>query len=96
LGDRACCPVLLRVPAESCGPRPPHLLLQFSNRTDNSGVGATEPTGAVDPACPRCGSAMVKRVSKQGAKAGKAFWGCTSYPHCRGVLAIDRSRSGCL
>ncbi len=26
LGDRACCPVLLRVPAERCGPRPPHLL----------------------------------------------------------------------
>ena len=26
LGDRACCPVSLRVPAESCGPRPPHLL----------------------------------------------------------------------
>ncbi len=25
LGDRACCPVLLRAPAESCGPRPPDL-----------------------------------------------------------------------
>ncbi len=26
LGDRACCPVLLRVPAESCGPRPPRVM----------------------------------------------------------------------
>ena len=26
LGDRAYCPVLLRATAESCGPRPPHLL----------------------------------------------------------------------
>lgn len=49
----------------------------------------TEPTVAVKPACPRCGSAMVKRVAKQGANAGNAFWGCTSYPQCRGVRAID-------
>ena len=50
---------------------------------------ATEPTVAVKPACPRCGSAMVKRVAKQGANAGNAFWGCASYPQCRGVRAID-------
>ena len=50
---------------------------------------ATEPAVAVEPACPRCGSAMVKRVAKQGANAGNAFWGCTSYPQCRGVRAID-------
>lgn len=50
---------------------------------------AMEPAVAVEPACPRCGSAMVKRVAKQGANAGNAFWGCTSYPQCRGVRAID-------
>jgi restriction system protein len=36
-------------------------------------------------ACPRCGSAMVSRIAKQGAKAGTAFWGCSQYPTCRGT-----------
>lgn len=37
------------------------------------------------PICPRCGGAMVKRVARQGANAGKGFWGCITYPKCRGV-----------
>jgi len=28
------------------------------------------------PACPKCGGEMVQRVAKQGADAGKSFWGC--------------------
>lgn len=44
---------------------------------------------ATEPVCPRCGGAMVKRVAKQGANAGNAFWGCNAYPQCRGVRAID-------
>lgn len=39
--------------------------------------------------CPKCGSLMVMRTAKQGANAGKHFWGCSSYPHCRGIVAID-------
>jgi restriction system protein len=35
--------------------------------------------------CPRCGSAMVRRVAKQGASAGGAFWGCSRFPACRGT-----------
>lgn len=35
--------------------------------------------------CPRCGSAMVKRVAKQGAGIGNAFWGCSRFPGCRGT-----------
>jgi restriction system protein len=35
--------------------------------------------------CPRCGSGMVKRVAKQGAGAGDAFWGCSRFPTCRGT-----------
>ncbi|WP_119157728.1 restriction endonuclease [Caldimonas tepidiphila] len=42
-----------------------------------------------EPACPRCGSAMVIRVAKKGANAGKAFWGCSAYPQCRGMKAAD-------
>lgn len=42
-----------------------------------------------DPICPNCGSAMVKRTAKQGANAGDMFWGCSSYPKCRGVVATN-------
>jgi restriction system protein len=35
--------------------------------------------------CPRCGSAMVKRVAKQGAERGNEFWGCSRFPACRGT-----------
>lgn len=41
------------------------------------------------PSCPRCGGSMVRRVAKKGSNAGKAFWGCASYPKCRGTVAID-------
>ena len=37
------------------------------------------------PSCPKCGSAMVKRVAKSGANAGNTFWGCSQYPNCRGI-----------
>jgi restriction system protein len=53
-------------------------------RTPQSSSGATS-----DPSCPNCGSAMVKRTAKQGANAGNLFWGCSSYPKCRGIVAIN-------
>jgi restriction system protein len=31
-------------------------------------------------ACPVCNSAMVNRVAKRGANAGKKFLGCSTYP----------------
>lgn len=40
--------------------------------------------------CPRCGEAMVRRIAKQGAKAGSAFWGCSRFPACRGVRSTWR------
>lgn len=39
-------------------------------------------------ACPVCGGAMLQRVAKQGANAGKQFWGCSTYPACKGTRAI--------
>ncbi|MEO6146446.1 MAG: restriction endonuclease [Sulfuriferula sp.] len=42
-----------------------------------------------DPSCPKCGSVMVKRTAKQGANSGKAFWGCTTFPQCRGTIPIN-------
>jgi restriction system protein len=37
------------------------------------------------PACPECGSIMVKRTAKRGANAGSEFWGCRGFPECRGT-----------
>jgi restriction system protein len=41
------------------------------------------------PVCPRCGATMVKRVAKTGARAGQSFWGCSSFPSCRGARESD-------
>lgn len=37
------------------------------------------------PECPLCGKPMIKRTIKRGAKAGKQFWGCSTYPQCQGT-----------
>ena len=42
---------------------------------------ATEPS----PACPLCAKPMRQRKAKTGANAGKPFWGCSSFPECRGT-----------
>lgn len=47
------------------------------------------PTASAEPACPRCGGLMVKRIAKQGANAGGAFWGCMAFPKCRGIKTIE-------
>lgn len=41
------------------------------------------------PVCPKCGNNMVKRKALKGTNAGNSFWGCTTYPKCRGILAIE-------
>lgn len=38
------------------------------------------------PACPRCGGVMVLRTARRGGNAGGPFWGCQSYPKCRGIV----------
>lgn len=42
-----------------------------------------------EPCCPRCGAPMVQRQAARGANAGKTFWGCSRFPNCRGIIAID-------
>jgi four helix bundle suffix protein len=37
------------------------------------------------PKCPRCAKPMRRRIARQGSHAGKAFWGCTGYPGCKGT-----------
>jgi len=40
------------------------------------------------PSCPKCGAGTTRRVARQGANTGQAFYGCSSYPKCRGTLPI--------
>lgn len=55
-----------------------------------SGVRPRESSGqASAPGCPRCASPMVRREAKRGANAGRAFYGCSRYPACRGTVPID-------
>lgn len=39
----------------------------------------------VTPSCPSCGGPMVSRLAKRGQGAGTSFWGCASYPRCKGT-----------
>lgn len=41
-----------------------------------------QPVAITLPACPNCGESMVHRHNRQ---TGTAFWGCHSYPRCRGT-----------
>ena len=39
--------------------------------------------------CPKCGAAMIIRKSSKGSNAGKAFYGCSNFPKCREILAVE-------
>jgi ssDNA-binding Zn-finger/Zn-ribbon topoisomerase 1 len=41
------------------------------------------------PECPKCGAVMIRRQAKSGNNAGQEFWGCSTFPKCRGVKKID-------
>jgi restriction system protein len=40
------------------------------------------------PTCPFCKKPMVTKTARTGRNAGGNFWGCTSYPKCRGIRPI--------
>lgn len=48
-------------------------------------------SGKVDsvPMCPVCGRMMVLRIHRNGANAGKRYYGCIDSPGCKGVVPID-------
>lgn len=37
------------------------------------------------PTCPLCSKPMIMRKARRGANAGGSFWGCSTYPACRGT-----------
>lgn len=68
---------------------------ELANMVDDSkresrGRGPAIRPGAnlAEPKCPKCESAMLKRVAKGGANMGQAFWGCSAFPKCRGTRPV--------
>ena len=49
--------------------------------------GDSPPEGA--PNCPKCNEIMVFRTANKGANKGNAFWGCSTFPKCRGMKPIE-------
>jgi restriction system protein len=43
---------------------------------------AMQPAPPTIPACPNCGESMLQRHNRQ---TGMAFWGCPTYPRCKGT-----------
>lgn len=66
-----------------------------SSGVQGAGYEAPQPTpsqGAnpVHPApiCPKCNGEMILRYRKVD---GQPFWGCSSFPNCRSIVAYDKS-----
>jgi restriction system protein len=62
------------------------LLALIEETADSKAISIPAESSA--PSCPKCGASMVKRTTKKGARIGETFWGCSSYPGCRGIRAI--------
>jgi restriction system protein len=50
---------------------------------------AAQSNSAIEPCCPQCGSAMVKRTARKGGNAGGEFWGCSNFPTCKIVRQLS-------
>ena len=51
-------------------------------------IASQSPVQLATPACPSCGSSMAKRKARRGVNVGGEFWGCATYPACKGTRYI--------
>ena len=59
-------------------------------QTVKAPVASSATAAAPAPTCPLCNAPMVQRVARQGANAGKPFWGCSNFSQtkCRGTRPL--------
>ena len=43
----------------------------------------------LSPVCPKCSQQIKRRQAIKTARAGQDFWGCVTYPQCRGTRAVE-------
>jgi four helix bundle suffix protein len=48
-------------------------------------------TSAESPCCPLCHKPMIRRTARTGRSQGQPFWGCSTYPNCKGTSPIETS-----
>jgi four helix bundle suffix protein len=55
----------------------------------NEASGSADETQSQTPSCTLCGRPLALRTAQKGRNAGSQFWGCSSFPRCRGTLPLD-------
>ncbi len=79
------------------GPQLADLVQEARESAEEPATAPVEPTpapaasaddAATAPVCPACGSPMVRRTARRGDHAGSAFWGCSTFPKCRGTRPL--------
>jgi restriction system protein len=62
--------------------------VRVAGATDRSAPSASarpDSSAQLPPLCPLCQAAMTRRTARRGANAGNSFWGCSTYPTCKGT-----------
>lgn len=62
---------------------------EVSKESEATAPVATTPENAEQFLCPKCGAAMVRRKATKGPNAGNEFYGCSNFPKCRCIIAIQ-------
>lgn len=47
------------------------------------------PEKPAEPSCPRCGQPMELKTAQKGVYKDQSFWGCTTFPKCRGLVNVN-------
>ena len=61
-----------------------HSAAQLSEPVNDNGMSKNGGFGF----CSVCGAALVKRIARKGAHAGKRFLACSNYPRCKQVRLV--------
>lgn len=64
----------------------------YAARTEARNAKKPETPTEPAPPCPNCGQPMVQRTAKTGPKKGEQFWGCSTYPQCRGIRPAAKNQ----
>ncbi len=72
-------------------PNPPRSELPPTSKSAPTASNRGQDTTADTPPCPQCGTDMVLRTAKRGTNAGQRFWGCPTFPKCRGTRHLSSS-----